>query len=375
MRKFFFFTFCFSIVFVSYSNGVSLTKKPEYAKALNQSICRLNSHPKSEGAKNKVKETYDQAINFYQEEIDRILMGNDPLKWTKTLDVLETVNALGDEIRFNSSVTELICEPKIYTSEIDDAKSKAVVELYQAGEDCLKQNSREKAKEAYSFFEKASQINPDYKDISGKMFEARSYGMLKVLIEPIELDFKTVDVITDRLDKQFFYWTQTDFSKRLFVAFYSQEELQRQNANPDLVVKLLVQNFRISERPAVQLRNVGMPHPTKQLVKVDGKYTWVPIEGNQSFKSSEWGFVSNELVATGNLFLKVLSAPDQKVVFKRGISCEFQRNAAFSLGVNSVAPTNRNPDTQNFFDQLFLSNFDQITDALEQYFISISAMR
>ena len=92
MRKFFFFTFCFSIVFVSNSNGVSLTKKPEYVRDLNQSICRLNSHPKSQGAKNKVKKTYDQAINFYQVEIDRILMGNDPLKWTKTLDVLETVN-------------------------------------------------------------------------------------------------------------------------------------------------------------------------------------------------------------------------------------------------------------------------------------------
>jgi hypothetical protein len=360
---------------VSYSNGVGFAKKPEYARDLNQSICRLNDHPQSQRAKNKVKETYYQAVNFYQEEIDRILMGNDPMKWTKTVEILETVNALSDEIIFNSSASELICDPKIYTFEIPDAKAKAVVELYQAGEDCLKQNSKEKAKEAYVFFERAAEINLHFKDISRKLVEARSYGMLKVLIEPVELDFKTIDVITDRLDKQFFYWTQTDFSKRLFVAFYSPEELSMLNAEPDLIVRLLVQNFRIRERPAVQLRNVGTPKPTKQLVKVDGKYIWVPVEGSQTFNSSESGFVSNELVTTGNLFLKVLSASDRKVIFKRGISCEFQRNTAFSLGVNSTGHSNRNPDIQNFFDQLFLSNFDKITDALEQYFISISVTR
>ncbi|MDP3914867.1 MAG: hypothetical protein Q8R96_14135 [Bacteroidota bacterium] len=112
MRKFYFLTICISIVFVSYSNGIGSTKKTDYARVLNQSIYRLNSHPKSQKAKRKVTETYYQAIKFYQQEIDRILMDNEPLKWTKTLDILETVNGLGDEIRFNSVASQLICEPK-----------------------------------------------------------------------------------------------------------------------------------------------------------------------------------------------------------------------------------------------------------------------
>lgn len=111
MRKFCFITFCLSIVFASYSYGMGSTKKPDYARVLNQSICRLNSHPKSPVAKRKVKETYNQAIQFYQQEIDRILMDNEPLKWTKTLDILEKINGLGDEIRYNSVASQLICEP------------------------------------------------------------------------------------------------------------------------------------------------------------------------------------------------------------------------------------------------------------------------
>jgi hypothetical protein len=142
---------------MSYSNGIGSTKKTDYARVLNQSIYRLNSHPKSQRAKRKVTETYYQAIKFYQQEIDRILMDNEPLKWTKTLDILETVNGLGDEIRFNSMALQLICDPKIYITEIDHAKSKSVAELYQAGEDCLQQHSKEKAKEAYSYFKRAAQ--------------------------------------------------------------------------------------------------------------------------------------------------------------------------------------------------------------------------
>ncbi|MBW8330868.1 MAG: hypothetical protein K0M40_02525 [Prolixibacteraceae bacterium] len=373
MHKFCFITFCFSIVFVSYSYGMGSTKKPDYARVLNQSIFRLNSHPKSQRAKRKVTETYYQAIHFYQQEIDRILMDNEPLKWTKTLDILENVNGLGDEIRYNSVASQLICEPKIYTSEIDDAKTKAVAELYQAGEDCLQQNSKEKAKEAYFYFKRAAQLNPGYKDIADKIKEAQNYGTLKVLIEPLELDFKTVDVLTEKLDKEFFYWTQQNVSKRNFVHFYSLEELTNQNASPDLIIQLFVQNFRINERPTIKYRNVQMPRPTKQLVLIDGKYTWIPVEGTHSSQLTENSFVSHELIASGNLFLKITDVADNRIVFKRGISCEYHKDANFRLKVNSVNRSIRDPDIQNFFDQLFLNNFEKVTEELDFYFTNISA--
>lgn len=375
MRKFCIITFCFSIVFVSYSYGIGSTKKPDYARVLNQSICRLNSHPKSHSAKRKVKETYDQAIHFYQQEIDRILMDNEPLKWTKTLDILENINGLGDEIRYNSLASQLICDPKIYTAEIDHANTKAVAELYQAGEDCLQQNSKEKAKEAYYYFKRAAQLYPEYKAVANKIKEAQNYGMLKVLIEPLALDFKTVDVLTEKLDKEFFYWTQLNVSKRDFVHFYSREELTTQNASPDLIIQLFVQNFRINERPTIVYQNVQFTKSTKQLVLIDGKYTWIPVEGTHSSQFTGNSFVSHELIASGNLFLKITNVAENKIVFKRGISCEYHKDANFRLKVNSISESNRNPDIQNFFDQLFLNNFEKVTEELDFYFASISAKR
>jgi hypothetical protein len=375
MLKFCLITFCLSIVFMSYSNGIGSTKKTDYARVLNQSICRLNSHPKSQRAKRKVTETYYQAINFYQQKIDRILMADEPLKWTKILDILENVNGLGDEIRFNSVASQLICEPKIYTSEIDHAKTKAVAELYQAGEGCLQQPSKEKAKEAYSYFKRAAQLNPEYKDVADKIKEALNYGMLKVLIEPIELDFKTVDVLTEKLDKELFYWTQQNVSKRDFVHFYSREELTTQNASPDLIIQLFVQNFRINERPMIAYQNVQLPKPTKQLVLIEGKYTWIPVEGTHSSQPTGNSFVIYELIASGNLFLKIISVADNRIVFKRGISCEYHKNANFRLKVNSLNRSNRDPDIQNFFDELFLNNFEKVAEELDFYFASISAKR
>lgn len=375
MRKFYFLTICISIVFMSYSNGIGSTKKTDYARALNQSIGRLNGHPKSQKAKRKVTETYYLAINFYQQEIDRILMDNEPLKWTKTLDILEAVNGLSDEIKYNSAASQLICSPKIYTSEIDHAKTKSVAELFQVGEDCLQQHSKEKAKEAYSYFKRAAQLNPEYKDVADKIKEAQNYGTLKVLIEPLELDFKTVDVLTEKLDKEFFYWTQRNVSKQDFVHFYSQEELTAQNASPDLIIQLFVQNFRINERPTIEYQNVQLPKPTKQLVLIDGKYTWITVEGTHSSQPIGNSFDTYELIASGNLFLKIISVADNRIVFKRGISCEYHKDANFRLKVNSLKRSNRDPDIQNFFDQLFLNNFEKIAEELDFYFASISARR
>lgn len=369
MRKFFFFTFCFSIVFVSNSNGVSLTKKPEYARDLNQSICRLNSHPKSQGAKNKVKETYDQAINFYQEEIDRILMGNDPLKWTKTLDVLETVNALGDEIRFNSSASELICDPKIYTSEIDDAKAKAVVELYQAGEDCLKQNSREKAKEAYFYFVDAGRLSPDFKDVRRKILEARDKATLKVVILPATAfsQNEALEFSTKTFSGTLFYKLRLKFPSNGFISFYTPEEAKRQDLqNPDQVIQIEIFDFEMESKVSHYGGEV-LPNPTHVLKLVDGKYVWEKYVGPPNnritnLKSRSMLFMKSITA------LKIRSGKNDATLYKENIPWNYQEEVNYELksGI-SQTKVSISPDNQIYFDHYSLSLCDQVVYRVSEF--------
>lgn len=238
MRKFCFITFCLSIVFASYSYGMGTTKKPDYARVLNQSICRLNSHPKSPGAKRKVKETYYRAIQFYQQEIDRILMDNEPLKWTKTLDILEKVNGLGDEIRYNSVASQLICDPKIYTSEIADVRQKATEELYEEGISCLNQHSKEKEKEAYHYFVEASKLNPDYKDIKIRIQKAKEKATVRILIEKVAAYASYKNLYAVRFHEVLLNKLRAEFLLDQFVNFYTVSEIKQRKIVQDWTVSI-----------------------------------------------------------------------------------------------------------------------------------------
>ncbi|MBA4410141.1 MAG: hypothetical protein C0397_12035 [Odoribacter sp.] len=370
MRKFCFLTFYFSIVFVSYSNGIGSTKKPDYARVLNQSICRLNSHPDNQRAKKKVQDIYTQALNYYQHEIDRILMSDDSFKWTKTLDVLEEINGLSDEIRYNSAASQLICEPRIYTSELTDAKEKASAELYSAGISRLNQHSKEKAKEAFHYFVEASKLNPEYKEVRKKVLEAKDLATYKVAIEPIYA--YTQNGIREFSTKTF---TQTlilklreEFTANRFVFFYTSEEAKKQGfKNPDLTVFIEMSDFELSSK-VIHYGGEVVPNPSHVLKLIDGKYVWEKYVGPPNNRISNLK-TRSELYMKANTVLKIGSVPDHVVVFKERIPWNYLEdvNYEFKSEVNQTKVSN-SPDLQIFFDHFSLSLCDPLVYRISDFF-------
>ncbi len=370
MRKFCFITFCLSLFLVNYSNGIGFTKKPDYARVLNQSICRLNSHPKSQRAKRKVTQTYYQAINFYQQEIDRILMDNEPLKWTKTLDILENVNGLGDEIIYNSVASQLICEPKIYTTEIADVRQKAAAELYEEGISCLNQNSKEKAKEAYFYFVKAGKLNPAYQDIGSKIQEAKGRATLRVIINTIPAHTQN-DVLgfsTEIFYQTMFYKLREIFPYSGFINFYSPEEVQKQKiVNPDQTILIEIFDFELESKVTTYGGEV-IPFPSHVLKLVDGKYVLVKYVGPPNNRISNQK-TRSELLMKANTILKIGSLSDNKTIYKDKIPWNYteELNYSYKSGI-SQEHVSFSPDNQIFFDHFSLSLSDQVVDRLSQFF-------
>ncbi len=294
MHKSFLLILCFSTFLLSFSNEKVKENKQDYAQIFNQLICRLNVHPDDQKIKKKIKETYFQAIDYYQSEIDRILMSQDSLKWTKTLDVMQQINGLSEEIIYNSAVSELICDPKIYTTEIDDAKQRAVSEIYNAGTHSLQAGTRKSAKEAYSCFVKAYQLSPKFKDVATKIQEAKNMAVLNVVVEKVAAYAENKNLISTRFYETFLNKLQSDFLNEGFINIYSITEAKQRKIDPvDWSVRISFIDFEIGESSVfdnitsyniygVTEIKIFSPNENKDILntRIPGQYVWKSYQNN-----------------------------------------------------------------------------------------------
>jgi len=297
MRKSILFILCFSMVFNSFSNGKVIEKKYDYGQIFNQLICQLNVHPENQRTKKKIQETYFQAIEYYQREIDRFLTSKDSLKWTKTLDVMQQINGLSEEVLYNSAVSELICAPKIYNSEITVVRQKAVAELYNAGIRSLQTGTRKSAREAYSCFVKAYQLSPTFKDVATKIQEAKNKAVLNVVVEKVAAYAENKNLISTRFYETFLNKLQSDFLNNGFINIYSFTEAKQRKIDPvDWSVRISFIDFEIGESSVfdnttsaniygVTEIKIFSPIENKDILstRIPGQYVWKSYQSNSGF--------------------------------------------------------------------------------------------
>ena len=190
--------------FSCFSQNSKLLKAHKYLEVISDATARLNANPNDKKAKLTLQQAYSEALVYFQSELNRIQAGNDSLKWSKSLDIMQETNDLAKEIRDNSVAAKIICEPKVYTSEIQEIESNAIDELVAAGKVRLNQNNREKARDAYFLFKKASRLNPENKEIGMLIENARKTATYSIVINPVRIDFNTLNVSTKKIDKEFF---------------------------------------------------------------------------------------------------------------------------------------------------------------------------
>ena len=132
MRKYFHLFFIGIFLLNSCSTGLKSLQKGNYYDAILKAVNRLSSDPDNRKATQVISEGYPMAITYYQEEIDKILTSNDPFKWKRTLDVMQTVNQMTDEVRRIPAARKLVPSPKSYTSELANVQTRAAEEFYAA---------------------------------------------------------------------------------------------------------------------------------------------------------------------------------------------------------------------------------------------------
>lgn len=379
MRKYFPFIMIGLLLINSCSTGLKSLQRGDYYEAITKAAGRLANDPDNRKAAQVVKEGYPMAITFYQEEIDKMLTGNDPLKWKRTLDIMKTVNSMSDVVRRIPAARQLINNPKMYTSEIAEVQNRAAEEYYNLGIDELKKSTRENAKRAYFNFIKADELIRNYKDTRQKIREAKELATLKVIIEQIPVNGK-YEYSANFFYDNVFQFLNEKFQDKDFVNFFSPEEAEKTKLKyPDMVLQMGFYDFFIG-RPTHFEEEKELTKQVEEKYQIKISKDSTVTKTRLVTKKGKIRIVTDQVASGGLLELRAVEFQSQKIVFTDKIPGQFtweNKYAVFvgdkdALDNNLLSMVNNSvkmpPAQQDMFVLFTKPIFNQLTGKLSNYF-------
>jgi len=401
MAKHFLIFICLLVVFISCSTDNRLLRKHKYAEVVNKTTFTISSDPDNRKASRMLQEAYSQALVYYQNEIDQILTSNDSFRWNQTLEIMQTVNSLSDEIGRIPTANQLIPSLKTYTLEMTDVQNRAAKEYYDAGMDALNQKTRTKAQLAFSYFQDADDLIHGYSDVQQKLMESKDFATLKVIVEQIPVNGQF------EYSAQFFYnkvlkMLNQQFQAEDFVSFISQKEAEETKLKyPDLVLKMSFYDFSIGTLQHSELEkglSTTIVESYQVKVKQDTSFYTIGEKGHERLelvmvprgemitrtrkvpKSGKIEIITDQVYSGGLLEVNAVEFQSQKVVFNDEIPSQYtwQNQYGTFEGDNEVLNNElrmilyrefvQPPESQDMFVLFTKPIFSQLTEKLTSYF-------
>ncbi|MBW8330869.1 MAG: hypothetical protein K0M40_02530 [Prolixibacteraceae bacterium] len=379
MRKYFLFILTTILLLNSCSTGKKSLQRGDYYDAIMKAANRLSSDPDNRNATQVIRDGYPMAVAFYQEEIDQILTGNDPFRWKQTLEIMQTVNRMSDEIRRIPAARSLVSSIKTYTSEMADVQNRAAQEYYDAGMDALSRKTREAAKQAYYHFLNADGLVRGFKDTKQKISQAKDLATLKVVVEQIPVNGKY------EYSAKFFYdnvfqMLNQQFQEKDFVHFFSPEEADKVRLKyPDIVLQMGFYDFFI-DRPQhfEEEKELSRQVEEKYQVKISKDST--ATRTRTVIKKGKIKILTDQVASGGLLELKAIEYQSQKIIFTDKIPGQFtwQNRYGIFVGDNEVLDKEQisilnnkmvmPPASQDMFVLFTKPIFNQLGEKLTNYF-------
>lgn len=379
MRKYFHILMAGFLFLNSCSTGLKSLQQGNYYDALMKAANRLSNDPDNRKATQVVREGYPMAVAYYQEEIDKVLTSNDQFRWKRTLEIMQTVNQISDQIRRIPAARQLVPSPKTYTSEMTDVQNRAAQEYYDAGTDALSRNTRETAKQAYFHFQNADGLVHGFKDTRQKMLLAKDLATLKVVVEQIPVNGKY------EYSAQFFYdnvfqMLNQRFQEKDFVRFFSPEEAENSKLKyPDMVLQMGFYDFFIG-RPQhfEEEKDLSKQVEEKYQVKISKDST--VTRTRTVMKRGKIKIVTDQVASGGLLELKAVEFQSQKIVFTDKVPGQFTWENKYGVFIGEQEVLDNNlanivsnkvlmpPPAQDMFVLFTKPIFNQLTEKLTNYF-------
>lgn len=361
------------LVISSCSTGKKALQKGDYFSAITKSVERLKSDPDNKKAIKVLVDGYPLALEWSQEEIDRVLSSNSGFKWEGAINQMEAVNRMSELIRGTPAARKIVPDPKSYSSELNMAYEKAAEARYAHGLSELQKNTRVAARNAFDQFYKADQFVPGYKDVANQLNQAKEMATLTVIVEAAVVHTQRYKLSSQFFYDQVFKYLSNNYPKSGFVHFFSPDQAETfKIKNPDFIVQMEFFDFTVG--------NLTRTVNEENIVRK------VPAERKDSTRIKEIVYTAklktytDEVLSAGRLNFRVIEAQTDDLLRNNLIPGSFtwvNRYAIFAgdkealdkqqlqLTKNQSLPL---PPEQDLFIEFTKPIYEQLVNQINEFF-------
>ncbi|HOS83661.1 MAG TPA: hypothetical protein PK199_01970 [Bacteroidales bacterium] len=369
--------FSTSVLFVQCS-GKKALEKGNYAEAVLKSVQKLRKSPTNKKAASTLRQAYPLAVSYYKEQIELSLKSNDQFKWGYTVQYMETVNNLANEISRCPAAKKIVPSPFRYESELNTAKKNAAEECYVAGKREFDKKTRESAREAYYLFVKAGNYVAGYKDIETLIPQAKELATLKVVLEQIPVGAGRLQISAEFFQNNIEAYINDMFKSRQFLELYLPRQAEKLKLVPDHVIRIQFDDFIVGNS---KLTQKTITVTSKDSVKV-GEYTKpdgtkVPVKNRVT---AEYTSFRKEVISKGLVDVRVIEFATKKILMQDKMPGEFiwiSEWASFNGDDRALTQQQLNmtkqrevqpPAPQDLFVEFTKPIYDQVTSRLSSFY-------
>lgn len=355
------------------SSGKKALQKGDYLSAVLKAVERLKSSPDNKNAVNVLKDGYNLALEWTQEEMDLTLSSGSLFKWESVIGLMQQVNMLSSEIRSTPAARKIISNPKTYTTELNMARERAAEERYKTGLAELEHGTRETARIAFDHFYKADQFVAGFKNTQELMEEAKELATIHVVVEAIPVLTQKYRLSSEFFYNQVFEYLNNRFEQNDFVRFYS--PFQAENAGlkvPDFIVNMEFFDFSVGN-----LTRTEKEEKVEKRVKVESKDTTKVEYKNYTAKLKTF---SDKVESHGSLRVQIFETSTKNLLMDDilpGVFTWLNEYAIFvgdkeALDKKQLELTKRKamplPPEQDLFVEFTKPVYNQVTSKLNTFF-------
>jgi len=234
-----------ALILTGCATGKNAFDKGDYETALDRAVNRLQSNPSNKKAQDVLMDGYRVASQYHLRRIQQLDKSADTFKWETIYSEYAALNRYYNDIQRCPACLDLV-NPKEYLQEQENAASQAADVQVELGKQALEMNTIESGRQAFGHFQRALRFNGAISGIDSLLTEARSMGTIRVLVEPIPVHSRSLELTNEYFANRMYEFLD-GFSRDRFVQFYSQADMDAYDISPDHILSMEFDDFVLGQ--------------------------------------------------------------------------------------------------------------------------------
>lgn len=233
------------LTLISCATGKNAFEKGDYETAIDRAVNRLQSNPDNKKSKTVLVEGYQLASRYHQNNIRDFKKSQNAFKWESVVGEYRKLNGYYRQIQRCPACLKLV-NPSNFISEEQDASQQAAMARFDAGKAALGDSTLEAGRTAYDHFNIALNYDQNLPEIDELMSLARNMGTLRVLIEPIPIHSRSLELTNEYFENKLINYLD-GYSQNRFVQFFGYDEAQQIGLQPDHIISMQFDDFVLGQ--------------------------------------------------------------------------------------------------------------------------------